>query len=164
MRNGVFEDQVKARMAEFDIPDTVLNRERALTEIFRAKADVLLDIGERYPLVDREKSLLTRTGHRSEAEAQEEPEEAALPDGEIEPGAPSDPTLSNRAASEVAPVGLSAVGEDVPPATVAEATEDNAASPEVRAQLSGPELSAATGTIADAPGSESAGPDESIAD
>lgn len=60
MRSGVFEEQVKARMAEFDIPDTVLNRERALTEIFRAKADVLLDVGERYPMVDRERSAFTR--------------------------------------------------------------------------------------------------------
>ena len=37
MRTGVFEEQVKARMAEFGIDDTVLNRERALTEILRAQ-------------------------------------------------------------------------------------------------------------------------------
>lgn len=68
MRNGVFEDQVKARMAEFDIPDTVLNREKALTEIFRAKADVLLDVAKRYPMADREKSALTRTRKPNEDE------------------------------------------------------------------------------------------------
>ena len=68
MRSGVFEEQVKARMAEFSIPDTVLNRERALTEILHAKADVLLDVSERYPMVDRERSAFTRTAEPSARE------------------------------------------------------------------------------------------------
>ena len=156
MQNGVFEDQTKARMAGFDIPDTVLNRERALTEIFRAKADVLLDIGERYPLVDRDKSQFTRTGNQSKSEVQ---------DGEIEAGALADPTLSNRAGSEVAPVGLPVV-PDVPPASaaVADAPENDAAPTEAWAPPSGPELSVGIGTTADAPASKPTDPGESVAE
>lgn len=46
----------------------MLNRERALTEILRAKADVLLDVSERYPMVDRERSAFTRTAEPSARE------------------------------------------------------------------------------------------------
>jgi integrase len=57
---AVFQKQLADQLARFEIPDNISNRERALVEIFRAKADVLLDVEGRYPFTDRELSALTR--------------------------------------------------------------------------------------------------------
>ncbi|MEF2074192.1 integrase [Consotaella aegiceratis] len=46
-------------MADVGLPDTLANRERAKIEIFRAKADALLAVGERWPLIDRRQNALT---------------------------------------------------------------------------------------------------------
>lgn len=146
MRNGVFEEQVKARMAEFDIPDTVLNRERALTEIFRAKADVLLDVGERYPMVDRERSAFTRAaeppaGENTEPNASAQAHEADASVADAESPCPASSRNADVEAHEV----KSEAALDSEPMPEAEAGMNNLApeDDEGKAALDGAGLSAA---------------------
>ena len=58
-RTRGFENIIRRTMKEFEIPDTVPNRERAMMAFFGGRADALLDVEERYPLADRSKSALT---------------------------------------------------------------------------------------------------------
>lgn len=47
-----FEKALLADMERHDIPDTLVNRERATAQLMRAKADMLLDAPSRYPEVE----------------------------------------------------------------------------------------------------------------
>lgn len=71
-RSPAVEDSIRRLMFHFDIPDTALNRERAISKVFEGRADALLDIDDRHALVDRRLSEFTG-GYRTEsrpAEAQ----------------------------------------------------------------------------------------------
>ncbi len=65
-RSAGFEERIRGLMSSFDIPDTVLNREKAMTQFFEARAAALLTIDERHALVDKSKSEFTREA-RTEA-------------------------------------------------------------------------------------------------
>lgn len=60
-RSRMFEDDLRARMEQAGLADTLPNRERAKIEFFRARADALLNVGERWPLTDRQSTALTRS-------------------------------------------------------------------------------------------------------
>lgn len=76
-RSAGFEERIRGLMSSFDIPDTVLNREKAMTQFFEARAAALLTINERHALVDKSKSEFTRE-RRNEA-VPVAPVEAAQP-------------------------------------------------------------------------------------
>lgn len=52
-RSAGFEEGIRRLIYNFDIPDTALNRERAMSKIFEGRAAALLDINDRHELVDR---------------------------------------------------------------------------------------------------------------
>ncbi|MEX6508891.1 DUF6538 domain-containing protein [Jiella sp. M17.18] len=58
-QNPVFDREIRQQMSEVGLSDTIANRERAKMEIFRAKADALLNVGARWPLIDRRQNALT---------------------------------------------------------------------------------------------------------
>lgn len=67
-RSTGFEDGIRRLIYNFDIPDTALNRERAMSKIFEGRAAALLDINDRHELVDRSLSefkLRSRTDNPS---------------------------------------------------------------------------------------------------
>jgi integrase len=72
LRSPVFDRQIRDELARVGLPDTIASRERAKVEYFKARADVLLDVAPRWPLVDRASTPLTRSVLTDE-------ERAALP-------------------------------------------------------------------------------------
>lgn len=58
---------------DLKLRSTSRNRERALIEVFRAKADVLLDVEGRYPFTDRKLSALTRKAETQTADPATDP-------------------------------------------------------------------------------------------
>ncbi|MGV1916130.1 DUF6538 domain-containing protein [Rhizobium sp. 22-785-1] len=58
-RSPGFEDSIRRLIYNFEIDDTVANRQRAMSKIFEGRAAALLDIDERHELVDRSQSEFT---------------------------------------------------------------------------------------------------------
>ncbi|WP_246723461.1 DUF6538 domain-containing protein [Rhizobium sp. ARZ01] len=86
-RSPGFEDGIRRLIYHFEIEDTALNRERAMSKMFEARAAALLDIDERHDLVDRTSSEFTGGGRASKSEA-----EVKL--AEVEPATPLSLTLT----------------------------------------------------------------------
>ncbi len=61
-RSPGFEEGIRRLIYNFEIDDTVANRQRALSKIFEGRAAALLDIEERHELVDKGKSEFTGVG------------------------------------------------------------------------------------------------------
>ncbi|WP_203566213.1 hypothetical protein [Aurantimonas aggregata] len=60
-RGGVFDRDVRQQMEDVGLDPTLANRERAKMELFRAKADALLNVAERWPMIDRRQNALVAT-------------------------------------------------------------------------------------------------------
>ena len=60
-RSPVFDRAVRQQMADVGLADTLANRERAKMELYRAKADALLNVAERWPMIDRKQNALVAT-------------------------------------------------------------------------------------------------------
>lgn len=60
-RSPVFDRAVREQMADVGLADTLANRERAKMELYRAKADALLNVAERWPMIDRKQNALVAT-------------------------------------------------------------------------------------------------------
>jgi integrase len=61
-RSPGFEDGIRRLIYNFEIDDTVANRQRAMSKIFEGRAAALLDIEERHELVDKGQSEFTGSG------------------------------------------------------------------------------------------------------
>ncbi|HEX5933554.1 MAG TPA: DUF6538 domain-containing protein [Pseudorhizobium sp.] len=61
-RSPGFEEGIRRLIYNFEIDDTAVNRERAMSKIFEGRAAALLDIDERHDLVDRSQSEFTGGG------------------------------------------------------------------------------------------------------
>lgn len=61
-RSPGFEDGIRRLIYNFEIDDTVANRQRAMSKIFEGRAAALLDIDERHELVDKGQSEFTGGG------------------------------------------------------------------------------------------------------
>ncbi len=59
VRSHAVQEAVRGVMVSFDIPDTPINRERAMTKFCEARAEAFFDIDERHELVDRSLSEFT---------------------------------------------------------------------------------------------------------
>lgn len=97
-----FGKQLADHMVEFGIADTLANRERALIEIFRAKADVLLDVEGRYPFTDPELSALTRKA------------KAKAPENDPPPGVAPQPAVSPVPANPAVPAAPAPLQPEIP--------------------------------------------------
>lgn len=80
-RSAGFEDGIRQLIYQFDIADTAVNRERAMSKMFEGRAAALLDIDDRHDLVDRSLSEFTGGGRTGEPLAKVKP-------AEVEPAAP----------------------------------------------------------------------------
>ncbi|MBB4004743.1 DUF6538 domain-containing protein [Aurantimonas endophytica] len=60
-RGVVFDRDVRQQMEDVGLDPTLANRERAKMELFRAKADALLNVTERWPMIDRRQNALVAT-------------------------------------------------------------------------------------------------------
>lgn len=78
-RSPGFEDGIRRLIYHFEIEDTALNRERAMSKMFEGRAAALLDIDDRHDLVDRSQSEFTGGGRTSGPVADVKPAEVALP-------------------------------------------------------------------------------------
>ncbi|OHV85471.1 integrase [Ensifer sp. LCM 4579] len=81
-RSPGFEDGIRRLIYHFEIEDTALNRERAMSKMFEGRAAALLDIDERHALVDRSLSEFTGGGRAKKSVVEEKPVE-------VEPAAAS---------------------------------------------------------------------------
>jgi len=72
LRSPVFDRQIRDELTRVRLPDTIANRERAMVQYFKARADVLLDVAPRWPLIDGTSTPLARSVLTDE-------ERAALP-------------------------------------------------------------------------------------
>lgn len=70
-RSPGLEDGIRRLIYHFEIEDTALNRERAMSKMFEARAAALLDIDERHDLVDRSLSEFTGGGRASKSVVEE---------------------------------------------------------------------------------------------
>jgi hypothetical protein len=61
-RSPAFQDSIWLLMFNFDIPDTTLNHEKAMSRVFEGRAAALLDIDQRHELVDKSLSEFTGGG------------------------------------------------------------------------------------------------------
>jgi hypothetical protein len=61
-RSPGFEEGIRRLIYNFEIDDTVANRQRAMSKIFEGRAAALLDVGDRHELVDRTSSEFTGGG------------------------------------------------------------------------------------------------------
>ncbi|OQP86036.1 integrase [Rhizobium rhizosphaerae] len=61
-RSPGFEDGIRRLIYNFEIDDTVANRQRAMSKVFEGRAAALLDITERHELVDKGQSEFTGGG------------------------------------------------------------------------------------------------------
>ncbi|WAP67840.1 integrase [Jiella pelagia] len=132
-QNPIFDGQVRQQMQDVGLPDTLANRERAKMEIFRAKADALLNVGGRWPLIDRRQNALTATT------LPEDERPSAFPAPETASAAPTtvnqdmpggDPGREASVASDVQSVQASAGREEV----AAAAPRNDEATPEPPSQ------------------------------
>jgi hypothetical protein len=60
-RSAVFDRADREQMADVGLADTLADRERAKMELYRAKADALLNVAERWPMIDRKQNALVAT-------------------------------------------------------------------------------------------------------
>jgi hypothetical protein len=74
-RSPGFEDGIRRLIYHFEIEDTALNRERAMSKMFEGRAAALLDIDERHDLVDRNLSEFTGGGRAKMSVVEEKPVE-----------------------------------------------------------------------------------------
>lgn len=81
-RSAGFEDGIRRLIYYFDIADTAVNRQRAMSKMFEGRAAALLDIDERHELVDRTLSEFTGGGSANASVVEEKPVE-------VEPAAAS---------------------------------------------------------------------------
>jgi integrase len=65
-RSSGFEERLRLLIYNFEIPDTILNREKAMSRFFEGRAAALLEIDDRHALVDRSLSEFTG-GRRADA-------------------------------------------------------------------------------------------------
>ncbi|OWV84948.1 DUF6538 domain-containing protein [Rhizobium sp. R693] len=72
-RSPGFEDGIRRLIYHFEIEDTALNRERAMSKMFEGRAAALLDIDERHDLVDRSLSEFTGGGRAKKSVVEEKP-------------------------------------------------------------------------------------------
>ncbi|MBP1859376.1 site-specific integrase [Rhizobium herbae] len=79
-RSAGFEDGIRRLIYQFDVDDTAVNRERAMSKMFEGRAAALLDIDDRHELVDRTSSEFTGGGRANKSVVEEKPVE-------VEPGA-----------------------------------------------------------------------------
>ncbi|WP_414815576.1 DUF6538 domain-containing protein [Rhizobium sp. IY2] len=93
-RSAGFEDGIRQLIYQFDIADTAVNRERAMSKMFEGRAAALLDIDDRHDLVDRTLSEFTGGGRANKSVVEEKP-------NEVEPAAP--PSLMLAKESKPAP-------------------------------------------------------------
>ena len=122
-RTRGFENIIRRTMKEFEIPDTVPNRERAMMAFFGGRADALLDVEERYPLADRSTSALT--GGRPPEPAEEAPA-AAPPLADIDDDGT---TVGDPEIVPAAPPGTPSSPAEEPPAAVHEIAGINESEP-----------------------------------
>ncbi|MCD2184465.1 DUF6538 domain-containing protein [Rhizobium sp. GN54] len=87
VRSPDVQEAVRGLMVTFGIPDTPLNRERAMTKFCEARAAALLDIDDRHELVDRSLSELTGGGRANKSSTEVKP-------AGVEPATPASPTLA----------------------------------------------------------------------
>lgn len=80
-RSAGFEDGIRRLIYQFDIADTAVNRERAMSKMFEGRAAALLDIDDRHELVDRNLSEFTGGGRANKSVVEEKP-------AEVEPATP----------------------------------------------------------------------------
>ena len=91
-RSPGFEDGIRRLIYHFEIEDTALNRERAMSKMFEGRAAALLDIDERHDLVDRGLSEFTGGGRANKSVVEEKPVE-------VEPAAASSLRLTKESKS-----------------------------------------------------------------
>lgn len=84
-RSRMFEDELREEMKRVGLADTVANRERAKIEFFRARADALLDVVDRWPMIDRQATAMTRSTLPEEERHQDVPAELAPPIAVVPP-------------------------------------------------------------------------------
>lgn len=70
-RSAGFEDGIRRLIYQFDIADTAVNRERAMSKMFEGRAAALLDIDDRHDLVDRTLSEFTGGGRANKSVVEE---------------------------------------------------------------------------------------------
>ncbi|RDL52786.1 hypothetical protein BLJAPNOD_03950 [Ensifer sp. M14] len=87
-RSPGFEDGIRRLIYHFEIEDTALNRERAMSKMFEGRAAALLDIDERHDLVDRTLSEFTGGGRTNKSVVAEKPVD-------VEPAVASSLRLAN---------------------------------------------------------------------
>ncbi|MDR9779576.1 DUF6538 domain-containing protein [Rhizobium redzepovicii] len=110
-RSPGFEDGIRRLIYHFEIEDTALNRERAMSKMFEGRAAALLDIDERHDLVDRTLSEFTGGGRASNSMVEEKPvelEPAAAPSLRLAEESKPAPTATDiPEAAEIAYLDLS---------------------------------------------------------
>ncbi len=74
-RSAGFEDGIRRLIYHFDIADTAVNRQHAMSKMFEGRAAALLDIDERHELVDRTLSEFTGGGSANASVVEEKPVE-----------------------------------------------------------------------------------------
>ncbi|EHH03935.1 phage integrase family protein [Agrobacterium tumefaciens CCNWGS0286] len=97
-RSPGFEDGIRRLIYHFEIEDTALNRERAMSKMFEGRAAALLDIDERHDLVDRSLSEFTGGGRANKSVVEEKPvevEPAAAPSLRLTKESKSAPTATD---------------------------------------------------------------------
>ncbi len=97
-RSPGFEDGIRRLIYHFEIEDTALNRERAMSKMFEGRAAALLDIDERHDLVDRSLSEFTGGGRANKSLVEEKPvevEPAAAPSLRLTKESRSAPTATD---------------------------------------------------------------------
>ncbi len=101
-RSPGFEDGIRRLIYNFEIDDTVANRQRAMSKIFEGRAAALLDIEERHELVDKGQSEFTGMGRAV----------APVPKGQAADTAASDPAPPASLHERPLPTALIAIPEE----------------------------------------------------
>lgn len=84
-RSPGFEDGIRRLIYQFEIDDTVANRQRAMSKIFEGRAAALLHIEERHELVDKSRSEFTGGGRTVTRNAEVTEAEPPPPDSDPSP-------------------------------------------------------------------------------
>lgn len=101
-RSPGFEDGIRRLIYNFEIDDTVANRQRAMSKIFEGRAAALLDIEERHELVDKGQSEFTGGGRAV----------APVPKGQATDTPASDPAPAPAVDKRPLPTALIATPEE----------------------------------------------------
>lgn len=105
-RSVGFEEGIRKLIYDFDIPDTAINRERAMSKIFEGRAAALLDIDERHELVDKTQSEFTGGGRASTSEAKAAAPQSSPSDTSMTPEEPQPAPKVSGAPLEAAPASV----------------------------------------------------------